>query len=421
MRGGLYVFFLVVITFLLLVDSYAFRGIRILTGPFDQRWRIFLYILYWIIPLVILLLIGYISLNFREYITTRKFKILYFLIGFFVLFYVPKLVFIAFQLGTDIIRFSGWILTRVSSPETKLAATAATMSRSEFLTRVGIVIAIIPFISVIQGITKGRYNYKIKNIKLHFNNLPYAFDGFRVLQISDWHIGSFLGQENKVAEAVDLINAQNADIILFTGDIVNNVAEELRVFIPYLRKMRSSLGVYSILGNHDYGEYINWESKEAHADNMKILFDYQLEAGMNLLRNESFVIEKQGEKIGIAGVENWGRPPFQQYGNLDQALEKLPAVPFKILMSHDPSHWDAEVIRKTNIDLTLSGHTHGLQFGINIPGIKWSPVQWKYPRWAGLYEEGKQKLYVNVGIGYIAFPGRVGFLPEITVFELHRS
>ena len=421
MRGGALLFFLFVVVFLLLMDIYVFRGVRILTGTLDQGLRIFLYILFWLIPLFILLLIGFISLRFRDYVATHKFKVLYFLIAFFVLFYVPKLVFIAFQVGTDIIRFSGWILTKVSSPETKLAATGIVLSRSVFLTRVGIIISIIPFVSLIQGITKGRFNYQIKNVELYFGNLPPAFNGFRVLQISDWHIGSFNGHNDKVVEAVDRIIEQQADLILFTGDMVNNVAEELREFIPVVKKLHAPYGVYSILGNHDYGDYVRWGSEEDQAQNMSRLFDYQEQAGMRLLRNESVTIEKDGEKIGIAGVENWGLPPFHQYGDLKAALETIDSLPFKILMSHDPSHWDAEVLRKTSIDLTLSGHTHGMQFGINLPGFRWSPVQWKYPRWAGLYEEENQKMYVNVGIGYIAFPGRVGFLPEITVFELHRK
>jgi predicted MPP superfamily phosphohydrolase len=421
MRGGVLLFLMFVIAFLLLIDVYAFRGVRILTSRLDQGWRVFLHILYWLVPLLILLLIGLISLHFRVYVTTQKFRILYFLIGFFVLFYVPKLVFIAFQLGTDIIRFAGWILAKLSSPQTKLAETASVMSRSEFLTKIGIVVSFIPFLSVIHGITKGRFNYQIKNFKLYFENLPPAFNGFRLLHISDWHIGSFLGQYDKVVEVVKLINVQKADLILFTGDIVNNVAEELREFIPALREMKSKYGVYSILGNHDYGDYIPWESEDAHKHNMNRLYDYQKQAGLKLLRNSSVTIECNGDVVGIAGVENWGLSPFQQYGDLNKALKNIQSCSFKILMSHDPSHWDAQVLRKAPVDLTLSGHTHGMQFGINLPGFKWSPIQWKYPRWAGLYEEGKQKLYVNVGIGYIAFPGRVGFLPEITVFELYNK
>jgi predicted MPP superfamily phosphohydrolase len=281
-------------------------------------------------------------------------------------------------------------------------------------------VAAIPFLSILYGIVKGRFNYKVNNIKLFFDNLPESFNGYKILQISDWHIGSFYGYKNKVNVAVDIINQQNADMILFTGDLVNNIADEVHPFIPALSQLSAPDGVYSILGNHDYGEYVNWENQNKHEKNMLDLFNYQAQAGFKLLKNESVAIERNGHKIGLAGVENWGLPPFSQYGDIEKAIKNIKDLPFKILMSHDPSHWDAEIRLKSDVDLTLSGHTHGMQFGIDIPGIKWSPVKWKYPRWSGLYKEDKQYLYVNVGIGYIGFPGRVGIYPEITVFELNR-
>jgi predicted MPP superfamily phosphohydrolase len=285
----------------------------------------------------------------------------------------------------------------------------------------GIVIAAIPFISIFQGILIGRFSYKVKHLALNIPRLPESFIGYKIVQISDWHIGSFWNQKDKVEKAVELINEQKADLILFTGDMVNNVAEEMEPFIPILRKLKSKDGVLSVLGNHDYGEYVHWENEEAHLTNMNKLYDFQKEAGFTLLRNDSILIEKSNHRIGIAGVENWGLPPFPQYGDLEKSKQKIKNAEVKILMSHDPSHWDAEVLDDGSFDLTLSGHTHGMQFGINIPGFKWSPVKWKYPRWSGLYTENNKYLYVNVGIGYIAFPGRVGFHPEITVFELTRN
>jgi uncharacterized protein len=421
MRGGSFVFLIILFLFIAIVDLYAFRGIKILTTDLPLQWRQIINVLFWIVPFTIIVLTIVMSLQIREVMTTGKFKLWYFLMGLFVLFYIPKLVFIAFQLSNDIVRFAGWLVARLSKPETQVAAKGIAMSRTEFLSKVGIVVASLPFLSVAHGIIRGRFNYKVKDVKLNFSHLPISFDGFRVLQISDWHIGSFLGHSAKVKEAVDLINRQNADLILFTGDIVNNVAEEMEVFIPLLKKINAKHGVYSILGNHDYGEYVSWKSEEEHGANMQRLYSFQEQAGFTLLRNDSFILEKGGEKIGIAGVENWGLPPFPQYGDIDKAMKKIQSLPFKILMSHDPSHWDAQVLKKTDVDLTLSGHTHGMQFGINIPGIKWSPVKWKYPRWNGLYQENSQYLYVNVGIGYIGFPGRVGFMPEITVFELKSS
>jgi predicted MPP superfamily phosphohydrolase len=360
------------------------------------------------------------SSNMRNRITPEKYKQLYFLLGFFVLFYAPKLVFILFQLGNDLVRLAGIAMIKLGGESSGIMKTGELMSRAEFLTKTGIVIAVIPFISVIHGIKKGRFNYKVKKLSLNFDNLPPSFDGFRVMQLSDWHIGSFIGHRERVEEAVELINQQEADLILFTGDMVNNVAEEMQEFIPVLKKIRAPYGVYSVLGNHDYGDYVNWSSEEEYKANLQKLFAYQEEAGFRLLRNEAVEIKINDEQIALGGVENWGLPPFPQYGDLRKTLKSAEGIPFKILMSHDPSHWDAEV-RKEQVELTLSGHTHGMQFGINIPGIKWSPVKWKYPRWQGLYEEDKQKLYVNVGIGYLAFPGRVGFPPEITVLELHRS
>lgn len=418
MRGGSSVFILFIIAFIAVIDVYTFRGIRILTANLGTWSRYIIHISFWLIPLVILFIMLYMTQNTRIFFTTGKFKVFYFLIGLFVLFYIPKLVFLAFQLGNDTVRITGFIVSRLSSPDTRIGQTAELMSRAKFLTKAGIIISVIPFLSILQGIINGRYNYKVKNIRLTFDNFPQAFNGLRVLQISDWHIGSFNGQAERVEEAVELINRQKADIILFTGDIVNNVAEELEEFIPLLKQLKAKYGVHSILGNHDYGEYVHWDTQDAHEHNMKRLFQFQADAGFHLLRNDSITLEKEGEQIGIAGVENWGLPPFSQYGDLEESRKKITKAPFKILMSHDPSHWDAEVLGKSDFDLTLSGHTHGMQFGINIPGIKWSPVKWKYPRWSGLYQEGRQYLYVNVGIGYIAFPGRVGFYPEITVFEL---
>jgi predicted MPP superfamily phosphohydrolase len=415
------IIFISILIFIAVIDSYAFRGIRILSSGLPVWLRISVHILYWTVPVVIILFLVYAIFNIHQVFTSSLFRIWYFIAGMLILFYVPKLVFIVFQLLNDLTRLSGLILSKVSEGNPKLAYVSNTMTRSEFLTKSGIIVAAVPFLSILHGIAWGRFNYKINKIILHFENLPNAFNGYRILQISDWHIGSFYGHHDKVEKSVELINQERADLILFTGDMVNNVAEEMRDFIPLLNKISAPDGVYSILGNHDYGEYVQWENKEQHQQNMKKLFEYEGLSGFNLLKNDSVIIEKNGEKIGLAGVENWGLPPFKQYGNLDLALEKIKSLTFKILMSHDPSHWDAEVIKKSDVDLTLSGHTHGMQFGIDIPGFKWSPVKWKYPRWSGLYKENSQYLYVNVGIGYIGFPGRVGIYPEITVFELRKK
>ncbi len=420
MRAGFPFFFFIILSILLILDLYAFRGIRLLINTMQPWARTIINSLYWAIPLIIIVITIYIGFHLRESVTTRSHKLLYFMMGLMVAVYIPKIVFIVFQLSTDILRITGHVI-HLFHPRENISSIVSSLTGALFFTKIGIVVAIIPFISIIHGITWGRFNYKVKNIKLEFNNLPPAFNGFKILQLSDWHIGSFLGQEDKVKESVELITGQQADMIVFTGDFVNNVADELEPFVPMLREIHAPYGKFSVLGNHDYGEYVPWENEEAHSRNMNKLFQLEENAGFTLLKNESVVISKGADSIGLCGVENWGIHPFPQYGQLSVALQEINNLSFKVLLSHDPSHWDAEVLKSTDIGLTLSGHTHGFQFGINIPGFKWSPVQYKYPRWSGLYQEGNQYLYVNVGIGYIAFPGRVGFMPEITIFELVRK
>ncbi len=292
------------------------------------------------------------------------------------------------------------------------------MVNTEILYQMGLFAAAIPFASVIYGVTKGKFNYRIINEKIHFTNLPKSFKGLKIIQISDIHIGSFRKKFDQVAKAVEMINNQNPDLILFTGDMVNSIAEETNNWAPVLNKMNAKYGKFSVLGNHDYGDYAEWNSAIEKEKNLTALKNFHKEIGFRLLLNESETITINGETISLIGVENWGKPPFPQYGDLNKACEKVNPTHFKILMSHDPSHWDAMVLTNTDIDLTFSGHTHGMQFGIERAGIKWSPVQYKYPRWGGLYNSKKQYLYVNRGFGYFRFPGRIGMPPEITVIEL---
>ena len=257
---------------------------------------------------------------------------------------------------------------------------------------------------------------------LAFDDLPKAFDGFTITQISDIHSGSF-DNAAKVNYGVDLINEQQSDVILFTGDIVNNKADELLPWKDAFGRLSAKEGVYSILGNHDYGDYVNWETKEDKEANLQQLFDLQTEMGFTLLRNETHFLEKEGERLALVGVENWGKGGFKKKGDLDKAVATVEAKDFKILLSHDPSHWEAKVLpHPYNFHLTLSGHTHGMQFGIEIPGwFKWSPVKWRYKQWAGLYQENKQWINVNRGFGFLGYPGRVGIWPEITKITLKRS
>lgn len=292
-------------------------------------------------------------------------------------------------------------------------------SRRKFVSTLGWGLAAIPFASILYSIFKGKYNYKVWKYTLYFDNLPKAFDGYHITQISDIHCGSFDNYE-KIRYGVDLINSQKSDVILFTGDLVNNLANEVHNWKSLFATLQAPDGVFSIMGNHDYGDYSSWETPEAKQQNLEHLFQLQKQMGWQLLLNEHCYLERDGEKIALIGVENWGHGRFSKYGNLNKAMEGVNTEDFKILMSHDPTHWQEVVLPENkDIQLTLSGHTHGMQCGIEIPGwLKWSPSQYIYKYWGGMYEEGGKYLNVNRGFGYHAFPGRLGVWPEITVIEL---
>lgn len=292
-------------------------------------------------------------------------------------------------------------------------------SRRKFVSTLGWGLAAIPFASILYSIFKGKYNYKVWKYTLYFDNLPKAFDGYRITQISDIHCGSFDNYE-KIRYGVELINSQKSDVILFTGDLVNNLANEVHNWKSLFATLQASDGVFSIMGNHDYGDYSSWETPEAKQQNLEHLFQLQKQMGWQLLLNEHCYLERNGEKIALIGVENWGHGRFSKYGDLNKAMEGINTEDFKILMSHDPTHWQEVVLPENkDIQLTLSGHTHGMQCGIEIPGwLKWSPSQYIYKYWGGMYEEDGKYLNVNRGFGYHAFPGRLGVWPEITVIEL---
>jgi predicted MPP superfamily phosphohydrolase len=295
-------------------------------------------------------------------------------------------------------------------------------SRRKIVSQTALGLAAIPFASLLYGMYKGKYNYKVLSYELEYDDLPDVFDGFKITQISDIHSGSFDNPE-KVKYGIDLINEQKSNVVLFTGDLVNNKSEEVLPWIKLFKQIKAPQGVFSVLGNHDYGDYTSWETEEAKLKNMKDLYKANQDLGWDLLLNESRFIEKDGERVAIVGVENWGTGGFKKAGDLNKALEKVKSEDFKILMSHDPSHWEAEVLpHPYTIHLTLSGHTHGMQFGIEIPGwLKWSPAQWRYKQWAGVYGDSNQRINVNRGFGYLAYPGRVGIWPEVTVITLKKS
>jgi predicted MPP superfamily phosphohydrolase len=338
-----------------------------------------------------------------------------------------KIFILLFLLTDDIFRGARWAFEKMfNSPkeagESLSVIPDNAITRSDFLIKTGLVLGSLPFMSLIYGMVRGAYDYQVKNIKLTLPHLPAAFQGYKIVQISDLHVGSFVST-SPLEEAVRIINEQQADIILFTGDLVNNKSEELNIHKPALSKLKARQGIYSTLGNHDYGDYVAWDSDQAKVDNLNTLIKGHKEMGWDILMDEHRHIEKDGERITLIGVQNYSMHlRFPKYGSLPLATKDIDYSDFNILLSHDPSHWRGEVLKDfKNIHLMLAGHTHGFQFGVELPFFKWSPVQYVYKEWAGLYTEGHQHLYVNRGLGFLGYPGRVGILPEITVFELHKG
>ena len=399
------------ILFFLIFQWYSYQAIKTFTS---NRWLLFAYFLF--VIMVVGNLLFYTVVLERS--TSNEPRLMY-AIGFFISLFVFQILVTILLLGEDIFRIPQGIYAYFSKMPDQVQFLP---QRRKLISQIAIGLAAIPFASLLYGMFRGKYNFKVLSYKLEYDDLPEAFEGFKIAQISDIHSGSF-DNPKKVQYGVDLVNAQDADVVFFTGDLVNNRAEEILPWIQTFKKINAKHGVYSILGNHDYGDYSPWESPEAKKNNMEDLKKAQKKMGWDLLLNESRFIEKQGQRIAILGVENWGSGGFKKAGDLNKALSNVAAEDFKILMSHDPSHWEAEVIpHPFNIHLTLSGHTHGMQFGIEIPGwIKWSPIKWRYKQWAGIYEKLNQRLNVNRGFGYLAYPGRVGIWPEVTVITLNRA
>ncbi|WP_298532671.1 metallophosphoesterase [uncultured Algibacter sp.] len=396
----------------LVMDFYAFQAFKTVT---KNNW---LQIIYWLITFLV---IGNFIYSYYGFDRSDGFSHGHaYAFGFFIALLVPKMILLGVMFAEDVFRVPQAIYRYFT--EGSVAKGNYFASRRQFISKIALGIAAIPLASIIYGIYKGKYNYKVLKYTLSFEDLPEAFDSYKLTQISDIHSGSFDNMD-KVKYAVDLINEQQSDVILFTGDIVNNKVEELVPYKEVFNKLKAKDGLYSVLGNHDYGDYVNWESEDAKHQNLEDLKSLQKEIGFNLLLNESKFIEKNGERIALVGVENWGAGGFKKAGDLKKAAQNIEANDFKILMSHDPSHWEKEVIQDDyHYHLTLSGHTHGMQFGIEIPGwFKWSPVKWRYKYWAGIYKEMGQYINVNRGFGYLAFPGRVGIWPEITVIELKKG
>jgi len=399
------------IVLVVLVEFYSFQVIKTLTNV-----KSYLNV-YLIISVAIILFIVFQFATFDRSVGQTKMTML--AMGFLLMTLLPKLLLTFVLLLEDIYRLFTGSYTHFLSPN---KGSSFMPERRVFVSKMALALAAIPFSSLIYGMTFGRYNYKVIKQQIFFPDLPDAFDGFTITQISDVHSGSFDNPE-KINYAIDLVNEQNSDMILFTGDIVNTDAKEMYPWIESFNRIKKHpYGKYSVLGNHDYGEYVTWPTEAAKEKNFKNIKNLYGQIDFKLMLNENAYIEKDGDKIALVGVENWG-VKFKKAGDLHKASEGLSKEDFKIVMSHDPSHWDAEINKHAkDFHLTLSGHTHGLQFGIEIPGyFKWSPAQYVYDQWAGLYEKAGKYIYVNRGFGYHAYPGRVGIMPEITVIELKKG
>ncbi|MCV9934040.1 metallophosphoesterase [Flavobacterium sp. LS1R47] len=405
--------FIIICALFLFIELYSFQAIRTLI---KLRW---LLISYQIISLLLFVFIIYSFTQFDRSVGQTKQTM--FTMGLMLLVYVPKIVITLVLLGEDVFRAGVGIVNYfIENPNT--TTNSVIPSRRKFVSQLAVGLAAVPFLSLIYGIFEGRYNFKVFKQTVFFPDLPDAFDGFRITQISDVHSGSFDNPE-KISYAIDLVNEQNSDMILFTGDIVNTHATEMHPWLETFNKIKDpKYGKYSVLGNHDYGEYVTWPSEEKKEENFEAIKKLYEQIGFQLLLNEHTYIQKGEDKIALVGVENWGHN-FKKAGDLNKASQNVQQEDFKVLMSHDPSHWEYEIKNHPkNFHLTLSGHTHGMQFGIEIPGyFKWSLAQYVYKQWAGLYENAGRYVYVNRGFGFHAYPGRVGIMPEITVIELKKG
>lgn len=401
---------------IILIDLYVFQAVQIASQSVSPEIALLISILFWSLSALVI-----VSLVVLPYINLGKWNKgihTYWIAGIMGLF-ISKSITAIFLLADDLRRLVQWGGSKLFYGYIEGAPfTTAGISRSVIMSWTGLVVGVGLMTTMLVGFTN-KYRYRLKKIKLNFPNLPEAFKGMKLIHISDIHSGSFT-DKRAVEQGIQMILEQQADIILFTGDLVNDSADEMNGYEELFSRLRAPLGVFSILGNHDYGDYKQWPSSEAKVRNLERLKQLQSEMGWRLLINEHVILERAGQQIALLGIENWGaKVNFPKYGKMQETYRGTEQFPFKILMSHDPSHWDAQVrLEYPDIDLTLSGHTHGMQFGLEIPGFKWSPVQYVYKQWAGLYEAGQQKLYVNRGFGFLGYPGRVGILPEITLIEL---
>lgn len=401
-------------------EFFAFKGMRQMTVGWNLSAQRAAIVVFWLTTLVSYGMVVYLmtqrstfALNYRSY------GLFNFTIGLFFLVVISKMLFGSFHLINDVV---GWVVSWFQTKPMIASEEYEKMNRFQFFNQLGLGITGIYAAATLYGFTRGKYGFRVCEETLYFNDLPEAFDGLKIVQISDMHLGSFNEALEQVREGFDLINSLQADYVFFTGDLVNNFSDEAEPWIPFLQSIQAKRGKFSILGNHDYGDYALRQYPEKQQAHFARMIEIHKESGFQLLRNENVLLQSGDQSIRLLGTENWGKG-FQQYGDFDTTMRGASQEEFKIMLSHDPTFWEEHLLGKTNVHLTLSGHTHGAQFGVELPslGIKFSPVSLRYKRWGGLYTEGNQHLYINRGFGFLAFPGRVGMPPEITSITLRKK
>jgi predicted MPP superfamily phosphohydrolase len=399
-----YPFFIIVLLCLaiLLVDIFAFYWLQSITQLIPSPViRNAISVAFWFFTIGLISSILILKVRLEHISPQLKHLLVSSLYGLTVSSFIPKFIFI---IVISVLYFTDYVFAEKVS--------------LIWVALLGLFSGFFPFFVILYAIFRSLYRFKVHHHKVKLQQLPESFNGLRIVHISDTHLGSFNARYHIFDRAVKLINHLQPDFIFFTGDLVNNFASELKDWDTTFKQLSAKRGKYAVLGNHDYGDYHQWESPAAKQVNFEAIKNFHKDIGFRLLLNEAAIVESNNESIAIVGVENWGNPPFKQYGNLQKALAQVNDIPFKILLSHDPTHWPIEVVKHTNITLTLAGHTHGMQAGISLGNRKWSPIKYKYKHWAGLYHEGGQYLYVNRGLGWLGFPGRLGMRPEITLIEL---
>jgi len=389
---------------ILAVDILAFYWLQSITELINRPTLVkVINIAFWVFTIGLISAILILKVKLDDIIPLRKQQLISAFYGLAISSFIPKLIFVII---ISLLYFTNYVFSENES--------------LILVPLIGLFSGVLPFTVIAYGILRTVYRFKIHHVKIKSHRLPTNFDKYRIVQISDLHLGSFNYRFKILKRAVRIINHLEPDVIVFTGDLVNNFAWELRGWQRVLRNLKAKNGKFAVLGNHDYGDYSEWATPEAKNANLDAIKQFFKDIGFNLLMNDAELISEENDQIAMIGVENWGKPPFKQYGDLKLAMQHVLNTPFKILLSHDPTHWTEDVIQKTDIDLTLSGHTHGMQAGIQLKTRQWSPIKYKYEHWAGLYKKEEQYLYVNRGLGWLGFPGRLGMRPEITSLEFSK-